>query len=76
MPPSFWRVALDTTLLVFAVFYLLPLFVMLVSSFKSLGEIRQGNMMMLPEVWTFEPWLKAWGSACIGLTCEGINGYF
>jgi glucose/mannose transport system permease protein len=72
----FWRVALYTTLVVFAIFYLLPLFVMLVTSFKSLDEIRQGNMLALPIQWTIEPWLKAWGTACVGLTCEGINGYF
>jgi len=72
----FWRVALYTTLIVFAVFYLLPLFVMLVTSFKSLDEIRLGNMLALPIEWTIEPWLKAWGTACVGLTCEGIHGYF
>jgi len=71
-----WRVVLYTTLIVFAVFYLLPLFVMLVTSFKSLDEIRQGNMLALPLQWTIEPWLKAWGTACVGLTCEGLNGYF
>lgn len=72
----FWRVLLYTTLIVFAVFYLLPLIVMLLTSFKSLEEIRQGNMLALPEVWTLDPWFKAWGTACVGLTCEGINGYF
>ena len=72
----FWRVVLYTTLIVFAIFYLLPLFVMLVTSFKSLDEIHQGNMLALPIQWTIEPWLKAWGTACVGLTCEGINGYF
>ena len=72
----FWRVALYTTLIVFAVFYLLPLFVMLVTSFKSLDEIRQGNMLALPIEWTIAPWLSAWGTACVGLTCEGIHGYF
>lgn len=73
---KFWRVLIYTTLLVFACMYLLPLFVMLVTSFKELDEIRQGNMLALPEVWTVEPWKAAWGSACIGLTCEGISGYF
>lgn len=70
------RTLIYTTLLVFALMYLLPLFVMLVTSFKSLEEIRQGNMLALPQVWTIEPWLSAWGSACIGLTCEGLKGYF
>ena len=71
-----WRAVIYATLLVFAVMYLLPLFVMLVTSFKTLGEIHDGNMLALPVGWTVEPWLKAWGTACIGLTCEGINGYF
>jgi len=50
--------------------------VMLVTSFKSLDEIRDGNMMSLPKAVTVAPWLKAWGEACVGLTCAGIKGYF
>src|SRR3546814_15327389 len=56
--------------------YLLPLFVMLTTSFKSLDEIREGNVLALPQAFTLEPWRAAWGSACIGLTCEGISGNF
>lgn len=63
-------------LLALAAFFLLPLFVMLTTSFKSLDEIRLGNMMALPASPTVEAWAKAWGSACVGLTCEGIKGYF
>ena len=70
------RVFIYTTLIVFAFMYLLPLFVMLVTSFKTLDEVRQGNMMALPQTWTIQPWLTAWGTACIGLTCEGLKGYF
>ena len=71
-----WRIVLYVTLIVFAIFYLLPLFVMLVTSFKSLDEIRTGNMLALPQQWTIEPWVKAWGNACVGLACDGIKGYF
>ncbi|WP_020394725.1 carbohydrate ABC transporter permease [Thiolinea disciformis] len=71
-----WRVVLYVTLIVFAIFYLLPLFVMLVTSFKTLDEIRLGNILAFPSEWTTEPWVKAWGNACVGLTCEGIKGYF
>ena len=71
-----WRVVLYVTLIVFAIFYLLPLFVMLVTSFKTLDEIRLGNILAFPSEWTIEPWVKAWGNACVGLTCEGIKGYF
>lgn len=63
-------------LVLFGILFLLPLYVMLVTSFKSLDEIRNGNMLDLPAAWTIAPWLKAWGTACIGLTCKGIHGYF
>lgn len=70
------RVAIYGMLIVFAVLFLAPLYVMLVTSFKTLDEIREGNMMALPLAPTIEPWLKAWGTACVGLTCAGIRGYF
>jgi glucose/mannose transport system permease protein len=63
-------------LLIFAIFYLMPLFVMLVTSFKTMDEIQSGNMLALPQSPTLEPWFKAWGEACVGLTCAGIKGYF
>ncbi len=37
------RALIYTALLVFAFYYLLPLYVMLVNSFKPLEEIRQGE---------------------------------
>ena len=52
----------------FAVYYLLPLYVMLVNSLKPLAEIQQGRMLSLPSELTFEPWRSAHGrpprSAC------------
>jgi glucose/mannose transport system permease protein len=60
----------------FAFVYLLPLVVMLLSSFKPLAEIYAGNMVALPKQWTVEPWLDAWGKTCVGLSCNGIKGYF
>src|SRR5262245_23430772 len=71
-----WRAAIYGALLLFALIYLLPLFVMLVTSFKTLDEVRGGNMLQLPQQPTIAPWLNAWGTACIGLTCEGLKGYF
>jgi glucose/mannose transport system permease protein len=63
-------------LLFFALVFLTPLFVMLVTSFKTLDEIHNGNMLALPRHWTVAPWLDAWGRACVGLSCNGIAGYF
>jgi glucose/mannose transport system permease protein len=33
-------------------------------------------MLQLPQQFTVAPWINAWGEACIGLTCNGIHGYF
>lgn len=63
-------------LLLFALFYLLPFAVMLVNSVKPLSEIRGGNMIAFPEVWTIEPWLAAWSYAQIGVDPTGLKPYF
>lgn len=60
----------------FALFYLAPLFVMLTTSFKSLEEIRTGNLIALPRDVTFEAWRTAWSGACTGIQCDGVRPYF
>ncbi|MEQ5776759.1 MULTISPECIES: carbohydrate ABC transporter permease [unclassified Thalassospira] len=70
------RAALYAVLILFAVYYLLPLFVMLVNSLKTLDEIRGGNMMSLPEHFTIEPWLKAWSTSQIGVEPTGLRPFF
>jgi len=66
-----------SVLLVAAVYYLLPLYVMVVTSLKGLDEVRLGNIFAPPLEITFEPWVKAWTSACTGLYCEGLKvGFF
>ena len=72
----FSRIFIYGLLVIFAIIYLMPLFVMLVTSFKTMDEIQNGNMLALPQSPTIEPWFKAWGKACVGLTCAGIKGYF
>jgi glucose/mannose transport system permease protein len=72
----FNRIFIYGVLAIFAIIYLMPLFVMLVTSFKTMDEIQNGNMLSLPAAPTFEPWVKAWGETCVGLTCAGIKGYF
>ncbi|MFT0534061.1 carbohydrate ABC transporter permease [Castellaniella hirudinis] len=57
-------------------YYLAPLYVMVVTSFKSLAEIRTGNLLAWPSDPTLAPWFKAWSSACTGVRCEGLQGYF
>lgn len=38
-----------------AVFFLLPLYVMLVTSLKPMDEVRLGHLFALPMRWTLEP---------------------
>lgn len=60
-------------LIVAAIYWLVPLYVMVVTSLKGLPEIRLGNIFAPPLEVTFEPWAKAWDSACTGLYCEGLK---
>lgn len=70
------RIIIHVVLFLFAVYYLLPLWVMLVNSVKPLDEIRGGNMIAMPQTWTFEPWLQAWSKAQIGVQATGLRPYF
>ena len=60
-------------LIVAALYYLLPLYVMVVTSLKGMPEIRLGNIFAPPLEITFEPWVKAWATACTGLNCDGLS---
>ena len=64
------------TLLVVCMYYLLPLYVMIVTSLKGMPEIRMGNIFGPPVEVTFEPWVKAWSEACTGINCEGLSRGF
>ncbi|MGL4280088.1 MAG: carbohydrate ABC transporter permease [Albidovulum sp.] len=73
---TFTRIIIHVILIIFAVYYLLPLWVMLVNSLKPLEEIRGGNMLATPADWTFEPWRQAWSQAQIGVEATGLKPYF
>lgn len=70
------RVLIYSLLGFVAFFYLMPLLVMLITSLKDLDEIRSGTLLSLPQTLNFDAWGKAWGSACTGVNCEGLKGYF
>jgi glucose/mannose transport system permease protein len=70
------RLALYALLVVLAVAFLTPVYVMVVNSLKPLDEIRNGNLMALPLSWTIEPWLTAWSTAQIGVQPTGLRPYF
>ena len=70
------RVIIYSILVMACLYYLFPLYVMIVTSFKTMPEIRFGNIFALPSALNFEPWLKAWSGACTGLKCEGLSPGF
>ena len=57
---TFYRCLLFLILGLFAVYYLAPLYVMIVTSLKSMEEIRQGNLMTLPGEFLLDAWKIAW----------------
>ncbi len=70
------NIMLYGTLLVAAIYYLIPLYVMVVTSLKGMPEVRLGNIFSPPLEITFEPWVKAWSQACTGLNCDGLSRGF
>jgi glucose/mannose transport system permease protein len=67
------RIGVYAFLLASAAFFLLPLWIMLLTSVKTMDEIRLGNILAWPADPTFQPWIAAWSEACTGLACEGIQ---
>src|ERR1700736_4443634 len=67
------RIGVYAFLVVTALFFLTPLYVMLVTSLKSMDELRLGAILALPHAPTPAAWIKAWSSACTGLRCNGIS---
>jgi glucose/mannose transport system permease protein len=70
------RVGLYAFMVVMALFFLLPLWVMIVTSLKTMPEIRLGQIFSWPQNLTFDPWLKAWDTACTGRDCNGLKPGF
>ena len=70
------NIMLYGTLIFVSLYYMLPLYVMIVTSLKGMPEIRMGNVFSPPLEITFEPWAKAWSEACTGLNCDGLSRGF
>jgi len=72
----FFKLSTIFILVLFSIYFLVPLYVMVANSFKPLAEIRQGNMMSLPKDFSFDWWKKAWSQAQIGVQATGLRPYF
>jgi len=67
------RVGVYAFLVTAALFFLLPLWIMVVTSLKPMDEVRLGNILAWPMGPTLQPWITAWSTACTGLACNGIS---
>ncbi|KQR71610.1 carbohydrate ABC transporter permease [Rhizobium sp. Leaf341] len=71
------RVGLYVFLLVAVLFFTLPLYIMVVTSLKTMDEIRLGQIFALPATLDVSAWVTAWSGACMGTVCVGIrNGFW
>jgi glucose/mannose transport system permease protein len=70
-PPFRWqRVVLYAVLVVFAVLYLMPVYVLIVTGMKSFAEVSLYRMWDLPKGLHFDSYAKAW----FGSEAEGFRG--
>lgn len=69
-------IAITVFLTMCAAFVSLPLYVVIITSFKTMDQIALGEVFSLPTQWTLEPWRQAWSEVCAGMTCEGVSHGF
>ena len=70
-PPLRWqRVVLYAVLVAFAIFYLMPVYVLIATGLKSFAEANLNRMWDLPKGLHFDSYIKAW----FGSEAEGFRG--
>ena len=70
-PPLRWqRVVLYAVLVAFAIFYLMPVYVLIATGLKSFAEANLYRMWDLPKGLHFDSYIKAW----FGSQAEGFRG--
>ena len=57
----FLRWFLYLIFILFSSYFIFPLYVMIVTSLKTMEEIRQGTLLTWPSALNFDSWAVAWG---------------
>ena len=70
------RIVVYSFLIITSIYFLLPLYIVLITSTKNLEEIANGNIFVPSMHPTFYPWYRAWFEICTGLECKGIHPNF
>jgi glucose/mannose transport system permease protein len=66
-------IAIIVFLSICALFFCVPLYVIATTSFKTMEQIRQGEIFSLPSPFTLDAWWSAWNNACSGINCDGLK---
>jgi glucose/mannose transport system permease protein len=79
--PGTWRrtraeVIIYTLLALFALYYVLPLVVVILNSFRDLQDVSRNGLIAFPRSFSLEHWVSAWNKVCVGGTCKGIEPFF
>ena len=73
---TIYRWILFIVLGIFALYYITPLYVMIVTSFKTMEEIRQGNLFAFPNSINLESWDIAWNGQGFSAGDVYLKTYF
>lgn len=60
---NWWRILLYAAALFFAVYYLLPLFLLVLTGLKSYNEVNLYQMWNLPRTLSFQSYIDAWSGS-------------
>jgi glucose/mannose transport system permease protein len=69
------RIVLHAILFAFAAFFLIPLVVVILNSFRTFEEVTQTSVIGIPRTMRWDNWAQAWGSYCLAGKCTGISPY-
>jgi glucose/mannose transport system permease protein len=70
------KIIVYVILVLFALYYLLPLWVVVANAFRDLPEISRNGLIGFPHRFNPDAWISAWSTYCVGGTCAGISGDF
>ena len=62
-------------LIAFAAFFLIPMVVVVLNSFRTFEEITQSSVLGWPRALAWHNWQEAWSGYCMAGHCEGIRPY-
>ncbi|MBV9392022.1 MAG: carbohydrate ABC transporter permease, partial [Verrucomicrobia bacterium] len=70
------KLVIYTLLGLFALYYILPLGVVILNSLRDLPDISRNGLIGFPRSFSLGNWSRAWSKVCVGGTCEGIQPFF